>query len=120
MLLQEISQILAAVGVSASQEEKILTTIRNIPASLEVIEEQKFHEPHPQEDLEALFDHPCQIVKETKESWTTFDGEKPLEPEIKEFLCMPIIRSFMHPRDQPSDSRRYAWHGRGGYTEWSK
>jgi hypothetical protein len=35
MLLQEISQILTAVGnISASQEEKILTEIRNISALL--------------------------------------------------------------------------------------
>jgi hypothetical protein len=53
MLLQELSQILAAAGISASQEEKILTAIKNIPVLWEVIENQKFHEPHL-EDLEAL------------------------------------------------------------------
>jgi len=33
---------------------------------------------------------------------------------------MPIFRYDIHPRDQPSDSRRYVWHGKGGYTECSK
>jgi hypothetical protein len=76
MILQEISQILAAVGnISASQEEKILTTFRNIPALWEVIEDQKFHEKHQEEDLEEI-----------KQPWKTFDGEKTLEPEIEEFL----------------------------------
>jgi hypothetical protein len=42
MLLQEISQILAEVGnIYASQEEKILTTIKSISTSWEVIEEKK-------------------------------------------------------------------------------
>jgi hypothetical protein len=37
MLLQEISQILATAGnISASQEEKILTAIRNTPAFSEI------------------------------------------------------------------------------------
>jgi hypothetical protein len=68
-----------------------------------VIEEQNSHEPHPQEDIEALFDHPFQIVEETKESWTTFDGEQPLEIEIKEFLMhlssdLVCIQEPNHPK----------------------
>ena len=50
-----------------------MTTIKNLSAS------------PPQEDLEASFDPPCQSIEETKESCTTFDGEQPLEPDIKEF-----------------------------------
>jgi hypothetical protein len=65
MLLQEISQILAAAGnISASQEEQILKAIRNISASQEVIEEQKFHEKH-QEDLEEIKE-PCKVFDEEK------------------------------------------------------
>jgi hypothetical protein len=65
MILQEISQILSAVGnISASQKEKILTTFRNIPALQEVIEDQKFHEKHQEEDLEEI-----------KQPWKTYDGE---------------------------------------------
>jgi hypothetical protein len=47
-LLQELFQIIVAI------EDKY--------ASREVIEEQKFHEPHLQQAyIEALFDHPFQI-----------------------------------------------------------
>jgi hypothetical protein len=95
--LTELSQILAATGISisASQEEQILTIVKNLSASPEVIEEEDFHELHPQEDLEVSFDHPFQPIEETKESWTTFDGEPPLEPEIEEFLIC-ISEDPMH------------------------
>jgi hypothetical protein len=73
MFLQELSHILAAAGISTSQEEHILTTIKNLFVS-------------PQEDLEVPSDSSCQFVEETKESWIEFNGEKPLEPEIEEFL----------------------------------
>jgi hypothetical protein len=84
--LEELSQILPTAGISASQEEKILTIVKNLVAYPDIIEEQEFHEPHPQEYLEASSNHLCQPVEETKKSWTTFDGEQPLEPEIEEFL----------------------------------
>jgi hypothetical protein len=84
--LTELSQILAAVGISASQEEQILTIVKNLSASPKVIEEEEFHELHPQEDLKSFCNHSFQPIGETKESWTTFDGEPPLEPEIEEFL----------------------------------
>jgi hypothetical protein len=61
-----------------------LTIVKNLHASPEVIVEQEFHEPHPQE--EALCNHPFQLARETKESWITVNGETPLEPEIEEFL----------------------------------
>ena len=45
--------------------------------------------PHPQEDLEVSFDSLFQSIEETEESWTTFNGEPPLEPEIEEFsICL--------------------------------
>jgi hypothetical protein len=49
-----------------------LTTVKNISALQEVIKEEEFHE---------------QQQEETKESWTTFDGEKSLEPEIEGSLA---------------------------------
>jgi hypothetical protein len=65
MILQEISQILSVAGnISASQGEQILIAFRNIPALQEVIKDQKFHEKHPDEDLEEI-----------KQPWETFDGE---------------------------------------------
>jgi cell division protein FtsL len=54
MLLQKLSQILAVAGISASQEEKILTTVKNIPELQEVIDNQKFHEPHLESPLIIL------------------------------------------------------------------
>lgn len=84
--LEELSQILTTTRISASQEEQILTIIKNLFASLEVIKEEEFHELHPQEDLKAFCNHPFQPIGETKESWTKFDGEPPLELKIKEFL----------------------------------
>jgi hypothetical protein len=95
--------ILAAAGISisASQKEQILTAVKNLSASPEVIEKQDFHKLHPQEDLEASFDHPFQPVEETEES---FNGEKLLEPEIEEFLtCIspdPVcIQETNHPKE---------------------
>jgi len=65
MLLQEISQILAPVrNISTSQEEQILTAIKNIYAFWEVIQEPKFQEKHHREDIEG-----------TKEPWKAFDEE---------------------------------------------
>jgi hypothetical protein len=74
MSLQELSHILAAAGISASQEEHILTTFKNLVVS-------------PQEDLEVPSDSYCQFVEKTQESWIECNGEKPLEPEIEEFLA---------------------------------
>jgi hypothetical protein len=75
--LEKLSQILAVDGISisASQEEQILTAVKNVNFS-----------PHPQEDIKVSFDPLCQYIEEIKKSWTEFDGEKPLEPKIKEFL----------------------------------
>ncbi len=35
--LEELSHILAAAGISTSQEEQILTSVKNLPASQELI-----------------------------------------------------------------------------------
>jgi hypothetical protein len=69
MILQKLSQILAVAGIFASQEEKILTAVKNIPELQEVI---KNHEPH----LEAPLDHPCQFTEDIRQLWATSDGEK--------------------------------------------
>lgn len=46
-ILRELSQILVVAGISTSQEEQILSIFKNLATSLEVIEEQQIHEPHP-------------------------------------------------------------------------
>ena len=51
----------------------------------ESIEEKNIHETDPQkEHLEVFLNHPC---KNIDDSWITSDGEKTLEPKIKEFLA---------------------------------
>lgn len=86
MKLQELSQILAAVGVSASKEEYILETIKKKSISLEV----NIHERFVQEDWEVCLYHLCQSIKEIEESWIRFD-EDPLKVEIEEFLtCLSL------------------------------
>ena len=74
MFLQELSLILAEAGISASHEEHIFTVVKNLVVS-------------PQEDLEVASDSSCQFVEENKESWIELNGEKPLEPEIEDFLA---------------------------------
>jgi hypothetical protein len=39
-----------------------LTIVKNLSASLKVIEEEKFHELHPQEDLKAFCNHSFQPI----------------------------------------------------------
>jgi hypothetical protein len=65
-ILEELSQILAVIGISTSQEEKILTSVKNLFASPKDIEEPKFHVPHPCEDIEAFCNHPFRPIEETK------------------------------------------------------
>ena len=74
--MRELSQILAAVGISiySSQEEHILTEVKNLSISLKIIEETQSHK--------LQIDSPCQYFKETKNLKTIFDGER---PEIEEF-----------------------------------
>ena len=56
MFLQELSRILAAAGISASQEEHIFTTVKNLVVS-------------PHEELEVPSDSSYQFVGGNKESW---------------------------------------------------
>jgi len=81
MSFQEFSEILATVGISTSQEEYILTAFKKNSIS-----------PPPQEDLHVSFDSSCQFVEETKKSWNTFDGEKPLESKIEESIIKDNIQ----------------------------
>jgi hypothetical protein len=78
MFLQELSRILVAAGISTSQEENILTVSKNLVVS-------------PQEDFEVPSDSYCQFVEETQESWIECNEEKPLEPEIEDFVaCLSV------------------------------
>lgn len=77
--LKELSQVLVVVRIFASQEEQILTTVKNLFASPEVIKESEFHE-----EPTSSINHLCQSMEETKDSWTISIGEKSLEPEIEE------------------------------------
>jgi hypothetical protein len=52
----------------------------------------------PQEDLEVPLDSYCQFVEETQESWIEFNGEKPLEPDIEEFLAYLSIDPVCTPK----------------------
>ena len=72
-LIQELSQILVAIGDKS--------------ASQEMIEEQNFHDPPlHQANLEVFFDYPCKFAEDTKEPWITFDGEHALKHDIEQFL----------------------------------
>ena len=63
-----------------------MVAVKNLSSSPEVIEEQLIHEPHPQEYIQ-----PCNIDEENEESWTTYNGEKPLEPDIEEIsTCLYV------------------------------
>ena len=82
--LKGLSQILATAGVSTSQEEQILATVKSLSTSPEVIEEPNFHETQPYEELESSNNHVFQYLEETEDLWTTSIGEKPLKLEIEE------------------------------------
>jgi len=86
MLLQKNSQILAVTEISTSQEDKILTIVKNIPKIQELIDNQKFHELH----LEAPPDHPRQFIEDIGQPWTTSDGKQTVELETKEFPPCPF------------------------------
>jgi hypothetical protein len=42
--LRELSQILAAIGISSFQEEHILSVAKNLSTSLEILEESRSYE----------------------------------------------------------------------------
>ena len=58
MSLKELSQVLvvARILISSSQEENILTVVKNLSTSPEFIKEPKSHELHSQDDLESSTD----------------------------------------------------------------
>jgi hypothetical protein len=68
--LRELSQILAATGISSFQEEHILAAAKNLSTSLEILEESRSYE--------LQNDFPCQNAKEDEKLWTTSDREKSL------------------------------------------
>ena len=76
---ETLCQTLVVVGVSTSQQEQIQIAIRNISIS-----------PYPKEYLKVSSDHPCQMVKDTKNSCTTFDGDHPLQQDIEESLTFLV------------------------------
>jgi hypothetical protein len=75
--LRELSQILAAAGISSFQEEHILVSTKSVSTSSEILEESRSYE--------LQNDFPFQTVKEDGKLWTTSDGEKSLRPKIEEF-----------------------------------
>ena len=74
--LEELSQILATVGISSFQEH-ILATAKSVSTSPEILEESRSYE--------LQNDFPFQNAKEVENLWTTPSGEKSLRPEIEEF-----------------------------------
>jgi hypothetical protein len=95
--LGELSQILATAEISSFQEEHILTIVKNLSTSLEILEESRSYE--------LQNDFPFQTTKEDEKLWTTSGGEKSLRPEIEEFstsisadpLCTSEIN---HPEEE--------------------
>jgi hypothetical protein len=85
MFLQELSHILAEAGISASQEEHILTVVKNLVVS-------------PQEDLEVPLDSSYQFVEGNKELWIEFNGEKSMEPDIEESLACLSADPVCNPK----------------------
>ena len=95
--LEELSQILATVGISSFHEEHILRIVKNLSTSPEILEESRSYE------IEN--DFPCQNVKEDEKLWTKYGGEKSLRPEIKEFSTSisadPLCTSEgNHPKEE--------------------
>jgi hypothetical protein len=91
--LGELSQILAATGMSSFQEEDILIIVKNLSTSLEIIKEPNSHELQK----DSIF----QITEGDEKLETTFDGERPLRPEIEEFLVDPLYTSKTnHPEEE--------------------
>ena len=76
--LKVLSQILAVVGVSASQEEFIFTAFKKLSIS-----------PQPKEDLEISLDSSCLSTKDIEKSCAKSDGEHPTKPEIEELSPSP-------------------------------
>ena len=75
--LEELSQILATVGISSFQEEHILTIVKKFSTSPKILEESRSYE--------LKNDFPFQNAKEAKKLWTTSSGDQSLRTEIKKF-----------------------------------
>ena len=60
-----------------------MTAVKNLSTSPKHIEEPNSYDQCLQEDRETSIDHFFQYTKDTKDSWTVFNREKPLKPEIK-------------------------------------
>lgn len=94
MLFKELSQILAEAGVSTSQKEHILASIRNRYTPLE----------------EENHEEPKYIPREIERRWTMLDEEKPSEAEIEEHQPDPSCtledeqRKFKDLHDAPNFS----------------
>ena len=77
-ILEELSKILAEVGIyaSSSKKERVLNAIRNIDVSLEVTKELEFYES--QEDLDSSSNHFFQPKGETEEPYNACNGKPTL------------------------------------------
>jgi hypothetical protein len=94
--LRELSQILAAAGISSFQEEHILAAAKNLSTSPEILEESRSYE--------LQNDFPCQNAKEAEKLWTTSNGEQSLRPKIEEFSTSistdPLCTSEINHREE--------------------
>jgi hypothetical protein len=77
IILEELAQILAVVGISHSHQEYILAPAKKLSTSPQILEGPKF--PELQKDF------PCQSTKEAKKLGKISNGEKSLRPKIEEF-----------------------------------
>ena len=78
--MRGLPQILATIGISISQEEKILIAVESLSTSLEIEDETQSQE------LQKEF--PCKIVEESDVLRITFEGEN---KKIKEFSTCKLI-----------------------------
>ena len=95
--MRELSQILAIVGISISQEEKILTAVEILSTSPEITDEQK--------SQELQKDVLCETAKEADTLGIASEGE---QQKIKEFsIYMTIDRSCAQTTAQLEEENLY-------------
>ena len=75
MSLEELPQNLEAVGIYSSQDDHILTAVKNLSTSPKYIQDPNSYEPCLLEDEETSIDHFFQYTKELKDSWTRSNRE---------------------------------------------
>ena len=111
--------ILVAVGisVSSSQKEQILTAVKNLSTSTEVIEKTIFAWATSTRISRSLLWSPFPTCRG---DWRIIQWRETARTWDRGVLDMHIVRSIMHPRDKPSKRIWSAWHDRGRHTEWSK